>query len=187
MRKGLTLIELLIVVVFSFLVIAALMYFFSAALKTNIDVVRASRGGTSFFQIAEIINSDIVKAGYGIDNQTVYIPVEWDATNSTLLVRYVNYDDPACKTETFKDGVNDDCDYQVKYIFKNNNLYRQEDKRADNTWTNKYPMFDPDIVKITSFNVSVNATSHVVSYSITGKVDDKDFSIGDTIICRNWH
>ena len=209
MRKGFTLIELLIGVSIGIIVIGASIVLFSYGYRLISNTVSVSRGNTSVSYVVEIINSDLRKAGYGIENQTNpdCIPVKRDLEQKKLTIRYVDYEKdlnghniPDCENETFKDGNKNDCDYVIIYLFNatSNNLYRSVDKKADDTFSSPAPMFDESIVEIDNFSVKIDNNTHIVKYVIKGRIKkivkdknglDKKYvnlTIGDAIICRNW-
>ena len=183
MRKGFTLIELLIGSTVSIVVVGTILFFFSYIYQLILDHVSSMEGNVSTFWVAEIINSDLRKAGYNV-NAIENLPVE---CNSNLLtIRYVDYK-KGCKNRTFEK--NDDCSYSICYYLKDNNLERAVDK-GDNETDSRAPMFDEKIITVENFTVDI--TDHTVQYKIEGRIKskfkdgDKEFSIGDTIICRNW-
>ena len=147
------------------------------------------------FQVMEIINSDLRKAGYNV-NAIENLPVE---CNSNLLtIRYVDYDE-GCENKTFEK--NDDCSYIICYYVKDKNLKRVVDKKADgcngtNIDTKKVfiaPMFDENIIEIDNFpaeDKTIDNKTHIVKYVIKGRIKSRkpsNFTIEDAIICRNWH
>jgi len=204
MRKGFTLIELLIGALIGAIVILASIVLFSYGYRLILKTISNSRSNTSIFQVVEIINYDLSKAGYGIENQpdncstgnqTDNCPVNWIPENKTLVIKYVDYekdlngdDIPDCENEIFGDGNFSECDYEITYQLKNNNLYRIVDKEADGNTPPPMPMFDGNLIKVEDF--SVNSTTHSVEYTINGTIEiqgkEENFTIGDRVICRNW-
>ncbi|WP_163327690.1 hypothetical protein GFV12_05720 [Desulfurobacterium thermolithotrophum] len=187
MRKGFTLIEILIGALIGIIIVLASTIFFSYGYRLILNTISNSRSNTSIFQVEEIINSDLRKAGYGIEDPTTYPPVEWNLELKKLIIRYVDYekDDIDCENETFGDNNTPECDYIITYQLKNNNLYRFVDKGANGN-SSSAPMFDGNLIKIEDFFVSINNTTHAVEYAISGTTLEGNFTIGDTIICRNW-
>jgi prepilin peptidase dependent protein B len=196
MRKGFTLIELLVGASIGIIVIGFSIILLSFGYRLILDTISFSRGNTSVFQVVEIINSDLRKTGYGIEDTSTYPPVEWENDTKTLTIRYVDYekdlngdDIPDCENETFGDNNTPQCDYIITYQFKDNNLYRSVDEEANGS-SSSASMFDERIITVEHFTVDI--TDHKVQYKIEGRIKskfknrDKEFSIGDTIICRNW-
>ena len=196
MRKGFTLIELLIGSTVSIVVVGTILFFFSYIYQLILDHVSSMEGNVSTFWVAEIINSDLRKAGYNV-NAIENLPVE---CNSNLLtIRYVDYDKEGCENKTFEK--NDDCSYIICYYVKDKNLKRVVDKKADgcngtNINTKKVsiaPMFDENIIKIDNFSAedkTIDNKTHIVKYVIKGRIKSREssnFTIEDAIICRNWH
>jgi hypothetical protein len=152
-------------------------------------------GNVSTFWVAEIINSDLRKAGYKVDNQTDNnrIPVKWDSKQKKLFIRYVDYEMPGCNStdRTFEE--NDTCSYIVTYYLKDGNLKRSRDCGANNTADKDkgFPMFDKEIIEeIYDFSATIDNNTHVVKYVIKGRIkgrESSNFTIEDAIICRNWH
>lgn len=185
MRKGFTLIELLVGALIGIIVIGATGFFFSYGYRLILNTLSTSRGNISIFQVVEIINSDLRKAGYGIEDPTTYHPIDWDS--GKLIIRYVDYEknDIDCENETFGDNNTPQCDYIIIYQLKNNNLYRSVDEGANGN-SSSAPMFDGNLIKIEGFFVSIDNTTHAVEYTINSTTQEGNFTIGDTIICRNW-
>ncbi|WP_457567797.1 prepilin-type N-terminal cleavage/methylation domain-containing protein [Desulfurobacterium sp.] len=187
-KAAFTLIEVIVGMVIAVIIMAAAVAFFSFGYKQMDTTMKTSRGSISIFNVLEIIDSDLRKAGYGnVAAITGTAPVSGNGSEiDPLTIKFVDYTEPTCDNATWNPG--DPCSYIVKYYFKNSNIYRYVDKGANNPSSilPAYPMFDSKIVNINSFNVTINATSHIVSYTIEGKVKDKAFSIGDEVICRNW-
>ncbi|SNR59328.1 PilW family protein [Desulfurobacterium atlanticum] len=179
-RSGFTLTELIVGMSIALILMTAAFIFFSVGYRQMDKTMKKSRGSISIFNALEIIDSDLKKAGYG-DVEASDKPVEWNG--SSLIVRYVNYENVICENKTWSIG--DSCSYEIKYFLQNNNLYRYVDEGADGTGTEQ-PMFDESIVTVNSFNVDIDNTTKTVSYVINGTVKDKPFSIGDKVICRNW-
>jgi len=181
LRRGVTVVEVLVAVALLLLLIGGVVYFFSHVVKSEVDVSLSSRGRIAVFQGIEIINSDLTKAGYGVDSGVT--PVEWDAANKTLKIRYVDYNVPGCEGQTF--AVGSPCSYEISYYLRYNNLYRKVDWQADGDGSSG-GMFDSNLVKVNDFEVDVNAVTHSVTYTIEGTANDRPFKIGDTVVCRNW-
>ena len=198
MKRGFTLIELLVGTSIGIIVIGASIVLFSYGYRLISNTISISRGNTSVSYVVEIINSDLRKAGYGIVDQTDSncTPVEWNSERKELTIRYVDYEKSGCKSEneTFKDGENDDCDYAITYcLTDDNNLKRTVHREAnlDNKGASAR-MFDENIIEVDNFTVEIDNKTHIVKYVIKGIVKNIDkesanFTIGDTIICRNWH
>ncbi|SMP14238.1 prepilin peptidase dependent protein B [Desulfurobacterium pacificum] len=178
MRKAFSLIELLVTIAVALLIIGGAVYFFSKALTNNIGTLSFSRGSVSVFQAVKVIDSDLLKAGYGINDTSVYPPVSWDNVNRILIIRYVDYEKPGCENATFSSSST--CSYVVQYKLIDGNLERKVNGSLF------IPMFDSGVVEVSDFNVSFNSTSHVVNYKLEGTLNGKYFSIGDIVICRNW-
>lgn len=181
-RLGFTLTELLVIVVLSLFVVATVTSFFLYFQKRAIGSLVRARAGVSVFQAVEVINSDLIKAGYGISDDLAYKPVEWDAANKTLIIRYVDYQKSGCEGRKF--AVGDSCSYIVKYRLFDNNLERLVDEKADGKDTGFVGMFDVRRIKVKDFLVHING--NVVDYSIVVYLEGKPFRIGSKVICRNW-
>ena len=176
MRKGITLIELVIAIFVGVLILAASVAFFSMVIKPIYRSIKLSEARTSLFQAIEIINSDLIKAGYGLDNSTQ--PVLWDETEKKLTIKYVYYDKDNCTEKHF--GEDSDCDYIVVYKLDSNNL-----KRRVNS-SELVGMFSSSNIKVLDFKVKINKVSKEVSYTIKATVLDKNLNLGDNVVCRNW-
>jgi len=199
MRKGFTLAELLVAVAILFLILGGVVYFFSRVVSADVDTALSNRGRLSLFQGIEVINSDLRKAGYGVPS-TFVPPVWWDPVNKALIIRYVDYTEPSCEGEIF--GTNLKCSYIVIYYLKplEDKLIRRyinlDGKplslvsSLDFSFLSYYgavaPLFPEDIVAVDDFLVDIDSSTKKVSYKIVGKVNGKNFNVGDTIICRNW-
>jgi len=176
MRKGITLVELVIAIFVGVLILAASVAFFSMVIKPIYRSIKLSEARTSLFQAIEIINSDLIKAGYGLDNSTQ--PVLWDKTEKELTIKYVDYDKDDCIRKHF--GEDPNCDYVIIYKLDGNNLKRKVN-------SSKFvSMFVDSSIKVTGFKVNVNETSKEVSYIIETSVLDKNLNLGDSVVCRNW-
>ena len=193
-RKGFTLIEFLIGTSIGIVIIGALVSFFFYGHTIVLNKSSPEKRKMIFvFQVMEIINSDLRKAGYNV-NAIENLPVE---CNSNLLtIRYVDYDKEGCENKTFEK--NDDCSYIICYYVKDKNLKRVVDKKADgctstNIDTKKVsiaPMFDENIIEIDNFTVKIDNSTHIVKYVIKGRMkgrESSNFTIEDAIICKNWH
>ena len=199
-RKGFTLIEFLIGTSIGIVIIGALVSFFFYGHTIVLNKSSPEKRKMIFvFQVMEIINSDLRKAGYGIKNQTMDNQTPVVTELKKITVRYVDYEKdlngdgiPDCENETFKDDKKKKCDYVVVYEFKKNknNLYRRVDREADGNFTKPMPMFDESIIEIDNFTVKIDNNTHVVKYVIKGRIkgrESSNFTIEDAIICRNWH
>jgi len=180
-RSGFTLTELIVGMFIALILMSAAFIFFSVGYREMDKTMKKSRGSISIFNALEIIDSDLKKAGYGDVAASGVNPVEWDGGN--LTIRYVDYEEPGCENDTWSSG--NSCSYEIKYFLKDSNLYRNVDEGADGNGTAQ-PMFDENIINVSSFNVDIDNTTKTVSYVINGTVKDKPFSIGDKVICRNW-
>jgi len=195
MRKGFTLIELLIVGVVSAITLLVIFSFFSFSYKkiTSQDIM--VRVYNQIIDAIEVINSDLLKAGYGIENppngcptgnQNDTCPVDW--ISGVLVIKYVNYEKNNCDNATFKQ--NDNCSYEIRYYLnKENKLERRVIKGAVGNGS-AAPLFDENLVELENFTAPANDTFHRVDYTIKGKirlgVKSQNFTVSDSIICRNW-
>ncbi len=188
MRKGFTLVELLIVAVVSAVVVLAIFSFFSFSYKKIAEQEIKERVYNQILDAVEVINSDLLKAGYGIENPLNTLPINWISEDRTLVIKYVDYDIPDCVNETFRED--DDCSYKVTYRLKDDNLKRGRDEGDNNTQAFTFPIFDENVIKVEDFVVFVNCTLHRVDYTIKGKIKlrekSENFTISNSVICRNW-
>ncbi|MEO2068942.1 MAG: hypothetical protein ABGX27_05465 [Desulfurobacteriaceae bacterium] len=172
-RKGFSILELLIVAAIGLLVILGGLYFFSSGFKSLFSEVSTMRERTSILQAVELIESDLTKAGYGIADKTTYPPIEWDSSDKELSIRYVDFSDPSCELKNFSPG--DDCSYIIYYELEDGKLIRKVDEKADGSFASA-PLFDEDKVKVSEFEVSYNGTTKVINYKIVGEIKGKAFS-----------
>ncbi|WP_457566935.1 prepilin-type N-terminal cleavage/methylation domain-containing protein [Desulfurobacterium sp.] len=186
-RSGFTLLEVVVAMVIGIIIMAAAVIFFSYGYKQLDTTMKTSRGNISVFNVVEIIDSDLRKAGYGGVAAAGITPVSGNGSaTDPLTIYYIDYTDTAnnCDNQTWSTA-NPVCKYKIEYYLNSNNIIRRVYQKATGTGTGA-SMFDSNIVTVDTFNVTVDSTNHTVSYTISGKVKDKSFTIGDEVICRNW-
>ncbi len=185
--KGITLVELLVYLAVCTLLLGAVTLFFTKLYNTLYKSVDINRNKTALIYASEIINYDLIRAGYNYD-VTDIDPVVWDDTDKTLSIRFVDYTKSGCENQLWSDGT--DCNYIISYHFDENNkvLYRMIDKGADGL--DLQSSIFPSSIEIDNFSVSVDSNnktvSYVIQYSFSGLKTKKTSSISNHIICRNW-
>ncbi len=184
-RKAFTLIELLIALLMLSVIMVGIAMFFDRSAKNAFTVQSQQRANMQLMHVVELIDDDLVKAGYGGVAASGLAPVEWDATTKTLTIRYVNYDDPSCVNVSW--GSSASCDWTVQYALISNNL-----DRSVNGGTFE-ALFDPAVAKVLNFNATVNTsnTRPVVNFEITVQVESfngtpKIEKLGDQVVIMNW-
>ncbi|RLG68501.1 hypothetical protein DRN93_02655 [archaeon] len=197
--KGLTLVELMIAIVIFVVVLMAALSFFSDSYEKIIMGNRYTAGKVALLHAAEIIDRDLIKAGFGMDpDGGDPSPVEWDGTNYELTVRYIDYDKSSpidCEDEVLNNGktwttVSSTCKYEIVYALEGG-IKRYVDEGADGNNTS-YPMFDSGYVVINSFTASVSTpadtgSAATVSYIIEAEIESKEYKVSGKTICRNWY
>ncbi|OMH41339.1 PilW family protein [Desulfurobacterium indicum] len=184
-RAGFTLIELIVGTIIALIIMAAAVIFFSFGYRQMDTTMKTSRGNISVFNVIEIIDSDLRKAGYGGVASAGLIPVSGTGTLADpLTIYFIDYTKTGCDNQTWTNA-SLTCKYKIEYYLNNNNIIRKVYRGAIGSGT-AASMFDGNIVTINTFNASVDSNNHTVSYTITGKVRNETFSIGDKVICRNW-
>lgn len=147
MRKGFTIIELMVAVAIGMvlsLIGIEIMRHFSTLKKEQLSVsefIKAIDADTT------IMDYDLKMAGNGV---TGYIPIEWNGTE--LTVRYVNVENSLCNGKTYQPG--DTCSVKVVYKVDNNNLLRQVDYGEDGTIDSQTYLFGK-LVKVNDFSVDI--------------------------------
>ncbi|OAG27696.1 PilW family protein [Thermodesulfatator autotrophicus] len=172
-NKGLSLVELLVATVISLLIIAAGTTFWMQQNKVTAKVIKKTYAESVIFQIAEIISSDLRKAGYG--NATD--PIVWDNSTKILSIKYVDYERSGCANETYG---NNSCSFLIKYKQENDSLKREQNGSGFQA------MNDPQVVKITKFDVDIDIINKTVEFKIEATAELGSFAITNKVKCRNW-
>ncbi len=184
MRKGITLIELLVAVAISLFLLTGFYYFFSVAFKRFTLTTKEAVIVDELALQLEILDHDIEKAGYGIADPSNYTPAEY--SSGRLIIRYVDYEKGGCENETF--SVNSTCSYEIAYYkVDNGTFYRFKDKGANGTGQS-LPLFSKDI-KVTQFNATIETANvtRILRYTISVLYDNKTVEISKTIPMFNWN
>jgi len=159
-KESFTFIELAIVMLVLSVIMGVLFQIFSVYMKMSSIAIVRTKAQDSLIRVAVILDSDIKKAGYGVDNSTDALM--WNSTSRTLVIRYVDFTKAGCENETFG---NNSCSYLIEYYPKNQNLYRLVDE-LDTSDNNSAPLFYDGIVKVDDFNVDIDAGNRTVTYFI---------------------
>ena len=185
-RKAFTLIELMTAIAVFLFILGASAIAFSYLYREAIKNFTESAIQNAVYQSTWIINSDLQKAGYGIENTTEYKPVEWNKKDRKLIIRYVNYQRNECENKLFSS--NDSCSYEIDYVWKEDRLLREVDEGANGT-ASAASLYDPTLIKVTNFTVKIDEDSYppLVSYLLEIETKSgKNLKISNTIPCYNW-
>ncbi|AEH45590.1 hypothetical protein Thein_1732 [Thermodesulfatator indicus DSM 15286] len=172
-KKGLTLVELLVAMIVSLLVIMAGTIFWIQQNKITAKVIDKTYAEQVVFQIAEIISSDLRKAGYGNPPD----PIEY--SNGILTIEYVDYEEPTCENETWNSTISS-CNTTIKYKLEDYTLKR------DLNGSGFQAMNDPQKIKINTFDITTNSTEKTVEFKIEAEAALGNFTITNKVYCRNW-
>ena len=183
MRNGLSLIELLVVIVIGLIIFAGMVLFFSSNYKLSLKTVARTKVNVSVFHALNLINMDLIKAGYGIRDTSKYPPVLWDTDNKKLIIRYVDYDREGCDNETYG---NNDCSFVVVYKLDDNKQMLYRAYHRNGVKDVYFPLFNGEIIKVKDFYVLINKYSHKVEYGMELEYEGKIYYINNTVVCRNW-
>ncbi len=183
-RKGLTLIELLVVMFLGGLILMVSLSFFTKNYKMIVRSSKEIDGAISSLNTIDLIISDLKKAGYGITDKKSYPPIFWDEENKTLTIKYVNYDKSDCEGVSFTSG--DNCSYEIKYVFQNNNIKRTVDEGSDGSGTSAY-LFDSKKLVVKDFTVNYDNKTKTVTFTLVveNKMSGKESNFIDSVECLN--
>jgi len=180
--SGFSLVELLVAMFVSLLLLGSVGYFFSKFYLALYRSCELNRKDSSLIYVFEIINYDLMRAGYHYDGNGD--PVQWDASNKRLIIRYVNYNISECEDKMWTDGYTS-CNYEITYYLNNKKFYRKIDAGADGRGYIS-SMF-PGNILIDNFHIMINKP--VVQYKISCKFEGlrayKNFDISNVIVCHN--
>ncbi len=185
--KGITLVELLISLAICALLLSAVTIIFTNLYNKLYRSVDINRANTAVIYTSEIINYDLIRAGYNYDNSSID-PVIWYTSNKTLEIRFVDYTKSGCENEIWSNGTN--CNYIIRYRFDSNNkvLYRIVDVGADGT--DLISSILPPQIEVDNFTVTVDSNnktvSYIIEYTFPGLRNERKSNISNQIICRNW-
>jgi len=175
MRKGASLIELLISIFIAILILGV-----SLELVTkNIKSSKKIQTKMEILNRAELnllsLRQDLKKAGYNFVKGKDFCnghsePIYWDSSNKTLGLCFVDYDKPGCVNKNF--NVGDACSYLIEYKLKNNRLMRCVSERADSS-ESCHSLLGSGFI-VTDFSVNIN-NSGLVKYLVNLRYKGRDY------------
>ncbi len=181
--KGFSLLELIVAMFVSVLLFSVVGYVFSRFYLTIHRSFEINRKDSSLVYVSEIVNYDLMRAGYHYDGSGD--PVLWDSVNKKLTIRFVNYDNPSCETKFWSDD-DPSCNYEIAYYLDNGQLYRSVDAGANGS-AQVSSMLSNDISVV---DFSVDLVRPKVEYTIKcqfqGLSSTKIFDLTNVVICHNW-
>ncbi len=182
-KRAFSLVELLISLFISVLLLSSIAYIFNKFYSKLYASFLFQRSESSLLYISEILDHDILKAGYHYDGPGE--PVMWDSSAKELSIKFVDYEKSGCEDKKWSDN-EPSCNYEIDYYLSNNQLIRSVDKDANGT-TQSSTILPPEIT-VLDFNVNLNKP--IIAYNVKVRIPSilgtKDIEISNVVLCHNW-